>query len=173
MLADNLQHAVQSSPRDCLFISHTHTPLNLPVLLQHLLRWLFPVPALPAVLLQDPSHPLAPPSGAYCTQSLAFLLGVLPDWILIRFACIHTHTHTHTHTHIYTDGWQIKGKNNIKRLSKVLDHHVPPEQLQCILAYWVHINSTLLEGRNTILPKVFIWSFGDGGHNIWFTSFSY
>lgn len=32
--------------------------------------------------------------------------------------------------YLTTDGWHIKGKTNVKCLSKVLGHHNPPEQLQ-------------------------------------------
>lgn len=34
----------------------------------------------------------------------------------------------------HTDGWQIKGKINIKCQSKVSGHHELPEQLECTLA---------------------------------------
>ncbi len=61
-----------------------------------------------------------------------------------------------------TDRWQIKGKIDIKCLSKVLNHHVPPEQLQCTLALILQVwNST---GGITSLPKDLIWCFDyDGG----------
>ncbi len=36
-------------------------------------------------------------------------------------------------------------KTNIKCLTKVLGHHMPPEQLQCALALILQVYGTLLE----------------------------
>ncbi len=58
----------------------------------------------------------------------------------------------HKNIHMYTNVWQIKGKTNIKCLSKVLGHHVPLEQLQRTLALILQV-SELSGGMNTILPK--------------------
>ncbi len=41
----------------------------------------------------------------------------------------------------------------MKCLSKVLGHHMPPEQLHCALALILQVSGTLLEGLNIILPK--------------------
>ena len=71
---------------------------------------------------------------------------------------IHFTSTTLSFNSCYTDGRQIKGKTNIKYLSKVLGHYEPPEHLQCALALILQsLNSS--GGMNTILP-IDIPSFG-------------
>ena len=65
-------------------------------------------------------------SDVYMHLSLPKLLSCI---LIIVFLCSLT-----------TYEWQIKGKTNIHCLSKVLGHHVLPEQLQCTLALILQVS---------------------------------
>ena len=80
-------------------------------------------------------------SDVYMHLSLPKLLSCI---LIIVFLCSLT-----------TYEWQIKGKTNIHCLSKVLGHHVLPEQLQCALALILQVSGTLLEGRTPFFQKIF------------------
>lgn len=63
-----------------------------------------------------------------------------------------------TLSNLNTQTWHIhtgEGKTNITCLSKVLGHHVPPDQLHCALALILQVPGSLLEGWTPFFIKIF------------------